>query len=254
MPRINLGGVSFFYAGALIPGQPALLFCHGAGGSHRHWLYQLRGLAKETSSLAVDLPGHGASRGNPAAEVAVYREFIRDFSAALGLKEFILAGHSMGGAIALDYALHYGESVSGLILVGSGARLRVAPPFLELCRAGTVPPELIDFAYGPAAPAELLQEARQEMAAIPPQTYLADFTACNSFDCMERLTEITQPVLLICGEADLMAPLKYSRHLKERLAQAELVEVAEAGHMVMLEAPQRVNEAIASFLEKIAGA
>ncbi|NLA11519.1 MAG: alpha/beta hydrolase [Firmicutes bacterium] len=253
MPRIDLDGLSIFYAGALSPEQPALLFCHGAGGTHRHWLSQVQGLQGRAAPLAVDLPGHGASGGNPAAEIALYREFIHDFSAALGLNEFILAGHSMGGAIALDYALHYGESITGLILVGSGARLRVAPPFLELCRAGTVPPELIDFAYSPAAPAELLEAARQEMAAVPPQTYLADFTACNSFDCMERLAEITRPVLLICGEADMMTPLKYSRHLKEQLPRAELVEVKGAGHMVMLEAPQQVNDAIASFLRKSGG-
>ncbi|NMD42916.1 MAG: alpha/beta hydrolase [Firmicutes bacterium] len=251
MSRIEVNGISIFYAGRVIPHRPVLLFCHGAGGSHRHWLHQVEGLQEQAATLAVDLPGHGASEGTAAPEIAVYREFIRDFSAALGLKSLILAGHSMGGAIALDYALHYGESVKGLILVGSGARLRVAPPFLELCRAGTVPPELIDFAYSPAAPAKLLEEARQEMAAVPPQSYLADFTACNSFDCMEKLSQIRQPVLLLCGEADLMTPPRYSRYLKEQLAQAALIEVKGAGHMAMLEAPQQVNEAIASFLEKI---
>ncbi len=253
MPRLEINGNSIFYTGELIPDQPALLFCHGAGGSHRHWRYQIEGLQNKAAPLAVDLPGHGLSEGKPADKIAVYRDFIRDFSAALGLDSFILAGHSMGGAIALDYALHHGANIRGLILVGSGARLRVALPFLELCRAGTVPPELIDFAYGPTAPAKLLEEARQEMAAIPPQCYLADFTACNSFDCMDRLPEIRQPVLLLCGEADLMTPPGYSRYLKEQLAGSELVEVAGAGHMAMLEAPQQVNRAIAFFLERYGG-
>lgn len=254
MPQIEFNGSSIFYAGKTVPGKPALLFCHGAGGSHRHWLYQVEELKERAAPLAVDLPGHGASGGEPSAEITAYREFLRDFSAALGLKSFIMAGHSMGGAIALDYALHYGDNLKGLILVSSGARLRVAPPLLEAFRIGDVPPELVEFAYGPSAPGELLENARLETAAVSPQTYLADFTACNSFDCMERLAEIDLPVLLICGGADQMTPPKYSRYLVERLPRAELVEVEEAGHMVMLEAPQRVNRAIASFLEKIGGA
>lgn len=251
MPRVNIRGLSFFYAGELTADRPALLFCHGAGGNHRQWLHQLTGLNKQAAPLAVDLPGHGASEGTPAAEVSIYREFIRDFSAALGLNNYILAGHSMGGAIALDYALHYADSLRGLILAGCGARLRVAPPLLEICRAGNVPAELAGFAYGTGAPAELLENARQEMAAVPAQTYLADFTACNSFDCMDRLTEIELPVLLICGSADRMTPLKYSRYLKEQLPRAELVEVDRSGHMVMLEAPQQVNRAITSFLDDL---
>lgn len=254
MPQIEINGSSFFYAGEIAPDKPVLLFCHGAGGSHRHWLYQVDGLKEQAAALAVDLPGHGTSGGKPAAGVSAYRDFLRDFSATLGLKKFVLAGHSMGGAATLDYALHYGDDLSGLILIGSGARLRVAPELLETFRAGRVPPELVQFAYGPAASLELLESARQEMAAVPPQTYLADFTACDRFDCMERLAEIKMPVLLICGSADRLTPLKYSRHLLDHLPRAELVEVEGAGHMVMLEAPQRVNRVIASFLEKIGGA
>lgn len=254
MPRISIEGDICFYAGdAAAAGRP-LIFCHGAGGSHRHWLHQVQGLKGQAAALAVDLPGHGASDGEPAADIAAYREFLRRLSAALGLKSFILGGHSMGGAVALDYALHYGDSVEGLVLAGSGARLRVAPQLLEALRSESIPPQLIEFAYSPAASAELLETARQEALQVPPQTYLADFTACNNFDCMARLSEITAPALLICGKEDRMTPLKYSRYLAEQLPRAELVEVESAGHMVMLEAPQRVSEVISAFLAKTGGA
>ncbi|HPU01603.1 MAG: alpha/beta hydrolase [Firmicutes bacterium] len=254
MPRVEIMGRSYFYAGTPAPGKPALLFCHGAGGSHRHWLYQLEGLKGVAATLAVDLPGHGDSEGEPAAEIDAYREFLRRFCAALGLEQPVLAGHSMGGAVALDYALHFGDSLRGLIIVASGARLRVAPSFLEAARSGQLPAEMIDYAYGPAAPAELLEQARREMAGVPPQTFFADFTACSSFDFMERLSEIKPPVLLICGREDRMTPPKFSRYMLERLPRAEMVEVECAGHMVMLETPQKVNEAIASFLKQIGAA
>ena len=253
MAHVEIEGSSFFYAGQLIPGRPVLLFIHGAGGSHRHWLYQVNDLKPETAALAPDLPGHGFSAGEPARSIAAYREFLHRFCSALGLEDFYLAGHSMGGAIALDYALHYGSSLKGLILAGSGARLRVAPPLLEACGAGEAPPGLIEFAYGPAASAELLERARQEMETVPPQTYFADFTACNGFDCMEKLGELELPALIICGDADRLTPLKYSRFLAEQLPLAELVEVKGAGHMVMLEAPGEVNRAVSSFVEKTGG-
>ena len=253
MPRVEIKGTSIFYTGELAGDRPVLLFLHGAGGSHRHWLYQVTGLKPGAAALAPDLPGHALSGGEPAAEIAAYREFLRAFCSALGLENFFLAGHSMGGAIALDYALHYGGSLRGLILAGSGARLRVAPPLLEACRAGEMPPGLIEFAYGPAAAADLLTKARREMETVPPQTYYADFTACNGFDCTAQLEEVNLPVLLICGEADRLTPFKYSRFLAEKLPQAQLVEVKGAGHMVMLEAPRQVNRAIASFVEKCGG-
>ena len=251
MPFVEMHGSPFFYAGEPDRTRTALIFCHGAGGSHRHWLCQVEGLKEQAATLAVDLPGHGASAGKPAREIALYREFLHDFSTAFGLDNFFLAGHSMGGAVALDYALHYGKSLKGLVLAGSGARLRVAPPILEACAGGNIPPGLIEFAYGPAASAALLESARQEVATVPPRTYFSDFVACNNFDCTERLAEIDLPVLLICGGADRMTPPKYSRYLSEQLPQSELVEVENAGHMVMLEKPARVSEAIASFLKKI---
>lgn len=254
MPLVDLDGSLFHYAGEFTPGLPALLLCHGAGGSHRHWLYQMRGLQNTAAVAAVDLPGHGASAGEAATSITAYRQFIARFCRSLGLHHFILAGHSMGAAIALDYALHHGDNLSGLILVAGGARLRVAPPLLEACREGVIPPQLAEFAYGPAAPAELLESARQEMAALEPAIYYADFSACNSFDCMDRLDEIKMPVLLICGAADRMTPPRYSRYLKEQLPQAELVSIESAGHMAMLEAPQAVNEAIASFVKRVGGA
>ncbi len=205
----------------------------------------------KANPLAVDLPGHGRSKGFPTNEISVYREWLHRFTEAIGLGPFVLAGHSMGGAIALDYALHYPDGVLGLILVGSGGRLRVLPDFLETLRGGTVPEALFESLYGPEASAELLKKGREELKSTSASIYYADLCACDKFDVIEELPRIKQPALMICGNEDCLTPVKYSRFLKDKLPQGQVEVIDGAGHMVMLEKPEAVNRAIARFIEQL---
>ena len=115
--------------GAARPAGPPLVLVHGAGGNLMHWPGALRRLPGHTV-YALDLPGHGKSGGAGRAEIGAYADVVRGFAEALGLVPFVLAGHSMGGAIALEFALRYPARLAGLILVGTGAKLRVAPEIL----------------------------------------------------------------------------------------------------------------------------
>jgi pimeloyl-ACP methyl ester carboxylesterase len=74
-----------------------------------------------------------------------------------------------------------------------------------------------------------------------------DFVACDNFDVMQQVSQIKLPALVICGEADQLTPMKYSEYLLDQLLQARLVRVPDAGHMVMLEQPERVAETAAEF-------
>ena len=98
-----------------------LVLIHGAGGTHRHWPAELRRLPDRTV-YALDLPGHGRSDGAGFSTVSAYREALFEFLEAEGLEKVVLAGHSMGGAVVQDFALHYGSRLAGM---GLGARLFV---------------------------------------------------------------------------------------------------------------------------------
>ncbi|HSW36266.1 MAG TPA: alpha/beta hydrolase [Candidatus Limnocylindrales bacterium] len=252
MPYLEINGSSYYYAGDAKKSGIPVVFCHGSGGRHQHWIYQLKGLTENINPLVVDLPGHGRSAGFPADNITSYRDWLNNFCKALNLNSFVLAGHSMGGAIALDYALQYPAGIAGLVLVGTGGRLKVMPSFLETLREGIVPDSLVDFLYGTNAPASLIEKGRQQVASTSASIFLADLTACNQFDIMDRLPCIHQPVLLICGSEDRLTPLKYTHTLNERLPRSEVVEITGAGHMVMLEAPEAVNQAIVRFIANIA--
>lgn len=254
MPYVTLAGERTFYT--FYPGDRQgkryLVLVHGAGGSHLDWPAPLRRL-RETNVYALDLPGHGRSEGLGRTSIAAYRGFLLAFLEALNLEKVVLVGHSMGGAIALDFALSYPSRLTGLILVGTGARLRVLPAILT----GVLPnfeatvDLVLDYAFGPNASEELKCLGRQRLLQTPPQVLHGDYTACDAFDVMERLGEVRCPTLVIGGTADKLTPPKYSVYLCDHIPGAELVLVDAAGHMVMLEKPEVVVKAISKFITSL---
>ena len=255
MATAIVGGEKLHYASHRgDPGErrPPLVLVHGAGGTLMHWPGELRRLAGY-DVYALDLPGHGGSGGRGRSDTGAYAEAVRGFAETLRLRPFVLAGHSMGGAIALELALQPLDRLTGLVLVGTGARLRVAPEILagmlddfestarlvaQRSHAGQVPPALLDLYV-------------RRMRAVPPKVILDDFLACDHFDRLADVSRIAFPTLVICGDADRMTPVKYSRYLAEQIRGAELVIVPGGGHMALLEpaASQAVVEAIRRFLE-----
>lgn len=250
MPHLEMDNHRYYYAGDFERKGIPIIFCHGSGGRHHHWLYQFKGLKETANPIAVDLPGHGRSDGDPADSIAFYRDWLHRFIIRSRLGPPVIAGHSMGGAIALDYALQYPDDYRGLILAGSGGKLRVLPAFLEELQEGTVPDALSGYLYGPAASEELLEKGRKEVKDTAASTYYADLSACDKFDVMDKVQQIAKPVLMVCGSEDQLTPVKYSRYLEEKLPDGKLEIIDGAGHMVMLEKPDQVNQAITKFIKQ----
>lgn len=232
--------------------KPPLVLIHGAGGTHQHWPAALRRLPDWTV-YALDLPGHGKSEGPGCATVAAYRETIREFCETQALERVVLVGHSMGGAIVQDFALHYGGRLAGMVLVGTGARLRVAQAILDglpVDFEGTA--RLItDWCHGPSASEQLKRIFLQRLLEESPEVLLGDYNACNSFDLRSDLPSIQIPALAICGTADIMTPPKFSEYLVQNLPNARLHLVPDAGHMVTLEAPDEVTSVVEVFLRSL---
>jgi len=235
---------------------PSLLFLHGAGGDATLWEHQENRFREERAVLRLDLPGHGSSAGEGEKEMYTYGEWVRDTCReVVGEKPCVLVGHSMGGAIAMALAVERRLPLAGLVLVGTGAKLGVTPVVFRLLREdfeGFV--RTIDgAALGPDAPAEARQRVTASLRRCSPETIHGDFAACDRFDIRDRLKEILVPTLVICGEEDRLTPLRSSEYLHREIAGAHLVTVPGAGHMVMLEAPDAVNEAMARFLSEEVG-
>ncbi len=254
MPYIIVEGRRIFFARhrSIPEGKPPLVLIHGAGGSHQHWLHQVRHLSG-SSTYALDLPGHGRSEGPGRSSISAYASWLLAFVDAVGLDRPVLVGHSMGGAIGLYMALHHPSRLTGLGLVATGARLRVAPQILEGVQQdsqGAV--RLIcGWAFGPEAKREMVRLARQQMSATPASVLYGDFVACDSFDVMDRLAEIRLPATIICGTRDRLTPFKYSVKLRDMIRGSTLHLVEGVGHMVMIESPQSVVQALSSLLQDL---
>ena len=236
--------------------SPTLLLVHGAGGSRLHWPAELRRLPKAIV-YTLDLPGHGRSEGTGCNTISDYANTVAAFLDAVGVEHTIVVGHSMGGAIAQMLALDFADPstgsgrdrVAGLVLVATGARLRVAPVILEGIQSNFEgAAELAThFAWGSGASPALIELGRQAILKAGPDVLLGDFTACDNFDVIKRLGEIKVPALVIVGAADQLTPPKYAHFLAEHIPNARLALIEEAGHMVMLERPAKMAQAVRDF-------
>ncbi|MHB8599744.1 MAG: alpha/beta fold hydrolase [Ktedonobacteraceae bacterium] len=232
-----------------------IVFIHGSGDSARAWRLQVEGLRDRHQVFAIDLPGHGQRADTLPQETTVldYAKAAHEIiQQELHLNHPIIAGHSLGGAVALMMALEYGDELGGLILIGTGARLRVLPASLEAARTTPQQARIVLTKAGVApvnveiVPPTILSDQ------VEPASYILyrDLSACNIFDCMPRLQDIHLPTLIICGTDDAATPVKYSQYLHEHIAGSTLRIIADAGHYVMREKPEIVNSAIMEWLER----
>jgi pimeloyl-ACP methyl ester carboxylesterase len=230
-----------------------VLFIHGAGGSSKSWFYQTENLKTSMEVALIDLSGHGnASDSEGYVSIDEQRNSIYRVLKTSGIEKCYIAGHSMGGAIAIFCALAFPEMLKGLVLAGTGARLKVFPEILEGIKKDKEKTlrNVISFAFAKNSPETLKESGFQEMMKCRAEVIYNDFFACDQFNVMETVKSINIPALIICGSEDALTPVKYSQYLNENIKGSELVVIEGAGHMVMLEKPGEVNKAIMGFVER----
>jgi pimeloyl-ACP methyl ester carboxylesterase len=244
----------YVYEGSEEGQRPPVVLIHGAGGTHLYWPSEIRRLPGYRI-FAPDLPGHGKSTGRGMQSVKEYSRVILDWLGAIGIHSAVFVGHSMGSAIAISLALDHAEHVLGLGLIGAGARLRVAPELLENAASPatfySAVETLVGWSFGPQTPEQLTELAAQRMAKTRPSVLYGDFLACDAFDEVERINEIAQPVLVVCGADDKMTPARYAQYLADSIPKATLKTIPGAGHMVMLEKSQATAAVLSEFLAGI---
>lgn len=253
MPESVVAGRQVHYQDTIQPAGRTVLFLHGAGGTHHSWRDQWAGL-KGTARLVIpDLPGHGGSQDPPRESVGEYAAWLREFVREVGIRRFVLAGHSMGGAIALQAALGGIGGLEALVLLGTGARLRISPVIFEGIggRFREFAPEFVGWMTSAASSDLLREDVTSDVLSTRPATFLADFHACNGFDVMGRLGAIRVPTLVVNGDDDRLTPLKYGEYLAANIPGAVLKIIHGAGHLAMLEKAAEVNAVVTSFVHSL---
>lgn len=234
------------------PENRTIILVHGAGGSAATWFLQLRGLSKDYHIIALELNGHGRSPNR--SEENVTQSYLDDVREIVSMYEKpILGGHSMGGALTQLFALKYPEQLGGILLVGTGARLRVNPLVFDLLDTNfdVYIEALGTFMFHDGVSQEMIAASKQEARKCPAQIIRRDFELCNQFDVMDTISSISNQTLIIVGEEDVMTPVKYANYLHTKITNSKIHIIKSAGHMVMLEQSSKVNSIIIDWMNTI---
>ena len=95
---------------------------------------------------------------------------------------------------------------------------------------------------------DIVENAILETSQIDPKVTYSDFKICDAFDTLDKTNTIDVPCLIICGKYDHLTPLKYSQFFHDKIKNSELHIIDKASHGVMLEKPDKVNQAIKDFI------
>ena len=233
--------------------KSTLLFIHGSVGSKMLWHEQVAALSERANTVAIDLPGHGASEGPGKDTVEEYAQVVLGFLDNTNVPDPIPCGLSIGGAIVLHLLINSKEQFRAGILVNTGARLRVMPAIFDAIKddfasfVESVPTMgIVSQEFDPEKRRLLAEDARAGDADV----VYGNFKACDAFDVMTQLNQIDVPVLVLSADGDVLTPPKYGQYLKDNIASAELVMINGAGHLSPVEKPREVNETIAAFLAR----
>lgn len=241
-------------------GKPAIIMLHGSGFDHTVWNLQARFFAfRNYSVAALDLPGHTNSDGPPLESIEAMADWLDDVIAALGCKDVSLVAHSQGCLVGLEFASRYPGRLRSLSLITSGLRTPVNDALLD---AATADPEaaiamMIGWGFGPAGHLHrgpvpgnsMVAGSRKIMRGNTPQALAADLRACNDYsNGREAASGISVPVQVIVAGMDRMAPKKATDELIAHLPDPEVAVIADSGHIVPQEAPNRCRRLLRDFI------
>lgn len=245
------------------PALPCVVFLHGALHDHSVWTLLARWCAHHGYGvLAPDLPGHMKSAGPSLESVEAMADWALALLDAAQVSQAAWVGHSMGSLVALEAAGRAPERASRLVMVATAYPMRVSPALLELSRND--PLAAIDLvtslSYSTLAPKPAypgpgvwvrgggralcrLVLARQGNSLL----YAQDFTACDSYrGGLEAAARVRAPATLILGQRDQMTLPKAAAEIGAALKAR--IEIVNAGHVVMAEAPEPTLAALRSAL------
>lgn len=256
-----------------------ILFIHGLGGNVSHWLKQVNALSEAYHCIAIDLPGYGCSDPSfPTGknQLEFYSEALAWFINKKKLKNIVLAGHSMGGQVAIINALKNSGNVSKLILVGPAGlesftdieieKIIAATPatFYEKQDEAAIRSGYARNFYIMPPDAERLIQDRLRLIKCPEFKQYTEAVSNGIKGMLQHpvrgeLEKVKVPVLILFGEEDELIPNPFFHpelSKEELLKEAEMLIkdvkirlIPKAGHFVHFEKWKEVNQEIKNFLQ-----
>ena len=270
---VSVGGIETYYE-RYGSGPPLILIPPGASHTST-WRFNIGALSRSHEVWTLDLPGSGYSE-KPATFPYTHRsyaEFVRDFMAAMRIPKAVVAGQSLGGTVALEFALDFPERTAGLVLIDAGGYSRgvTLGPLNPLVHESTNA-ILMSFSSYPASVKALFPYLYHDPAPFARNSALvAGICDINrtpnaraAFYWMQRalhfdfaipdvtrIKSVAVPTLIVWGRDDRIVDVRTAMRFQSDIAGSQVVVIDDAGHSVHEEKPDAVNRAIASFLNDI---
>ncbi|WP_447979240.1 alpha/beta fold hydrolase [Candidatus Nitrospira bockiana] len=259
----TINGVELAYTdeGRGIP----IVFLHAFPLSRAMWDPQRAALSRRCRVIALDLRGHGESA--PLTGPFTLDDLADDVNgllAHLSIPQAVLAGLSMGGYVAFAFCRRHAARLKALILADTRAQADTPEGregrFKMIEAAETRGPEAVAEEMLPKLLSPKTRDGRPDLVArvrsiilgTPVATIAADLKAMAARpDSTPMLATIACPTLVLVGEEDRATPPSDARLMAAGIPGARLVTIPEAAHLANVEAPDRFNDAVASFLQEI---
>jgi len=245
-----------------------VILIHGLMDSAQQWSKNVDALAHTRRVWAIDLIGFGFSSRvtTPTYSMKMFARSIREFMDAQGIARASIVGHSLGGAVALEFAHDYPAHVDKLVLIAPATYLLQFRPELKSAKhLPFVPRALIGWtmtnrrareralrdALGDPAhfdPAELARRVRPTRVKGTGDALVAMLGSPRGSDLPKNLERIAAPTLIVWGDKDRAVPLRHGRYHAQTLPNAKFVIIEKAGHIPQFEYPDAVNRLMLSFL------
>ena len=258
--RVKVNDISINYE--IAGSGKTLVLIHGLGGSTKSWETTVPLLSGHYQVLTWDVRGHGQSdkpEGNYSAEL-----FASDLAAllrTLGIGSAFVLGHSMGGVIALRFALDFPDLCRALIVSSSSAEVNPQATKYWQELVATVlekgmdavpfdPTRMFSKGFVERNP-EVIEEFARNRPVNEPAPYARAALAMASYNYNEELGRIRCPTLIIVGDQDVVTPPGGSVKMSRLIPGAKLIIFKDCGHVWFVEQPDVVSKAVLDFLAEV---
>lgn len=281
-------GANMHYRDEGDPNMPALVMIHGGFGSLHNWEGWIPELENEFRLISMDLLGHGLTGQYPANiyDRHTERDAVHQLLQKLGINQYIVAGNSFGGGIALEMALAFPNEVKGLILVDSEGIPNgedgydtslfnddapmtpedpdfTKPSWLERLGSKFIGPSVIRASLDSMVHDKdlltdefvdhyarvLCYKGNREAQLLMFRQGMYLISKNGKMDLRPRLSEIRCPTLIIQGKQDTLVPMRVAEILDSEITNSKLAVIDQAGHMPMIEKPKETAQAVRSYFK-----
>ena len=259
----GVDGYSIRYLDSGTSGRPILLL-HGLGGYADKWKAVMADLSDRYQVIAPDMLGSGQSEKPTIDYTPAYLvSFLKKFIDAVGMDRPNVGGSSLGGQIAVEFAVKYPEYVSNLILMSPAGIMKHSTPALDAYVMAALYPRAANVALalesmeasGRAPKSWMIEKFMANMMRPNAKMAFMSTLLCfkNSKNVADSLGRISSPTLLIWGHNDPIIPISYAGQFKALIPDCTFVGIKNCGHTPYVQYPDHVASIIRNFLAKHPG-